>query len=259
MNRKYFFFDIDGTLLDSDKTGVGIVPESTKLALKTLKENGHFVAIATGRSSCLARKYMEMLNIENMVSDGGNGLTINNELIGVEPLDKQRVCDLIDECNEKGFLWGISTTLDKTRLVPNDDFYNQTEDEYIECIVTENLDPNNYDTIYKAYIACKSSEEVKPLETLKNLPWCHYGGDYIFVEPTDKSIGIKKMVDYFGGNYKDVVVFGDELNDLSMFKDEWFSIAMGNAKQELKDKANYVTSDIKNNGIYNALKHFNWI
>ena len=46
------------------------------------------------------------------------------------------------------------------------------------------------------------------------------------------------MVDHFKGNYKDVVVFGDEKNDLSMFRDEWTSIAMGNAIDELKEKSN---------------------
>ena len=75
------------------------------------------------------------------------------------------------------------------------------------------------------------------LETLKQLPWCRFHKEYLFVEPGDKSVGIKAIVDHFGGDYQDVVVFGDEKNDLSMFRDEWTSIAMGNAIDELKAKA----------------------
>ena len=45
---------------------------------------------------------------------------------------------------------------------------------------------------------------------LKELPWCRFHEEYLFVEPGDKSVGIKAMVDYFHGNYEDVVVFGDE-------------------------------------------------
>ena len=45
MERKYIFFDIDGTLLD-DNPG-GKILESTYRTLDKLKENGHFVAIAT--------------------------------------------------------------------------------------------------------------------------------------------------------------------------------------------------------------------
>ena len=50
------------------------------------------------------------------------------------------------------------------------------------------------------------------------------------------------MVEHLHGNIEDVVVFGDEKNDLSMFKNEWTSIAMGNAIDELKERASYVTT-----------------
>lgn len=48
-------------------------------------------------------------------------------------------------------------------------------------------------------------------------------------------------------------------NDLSMFRDEWTSIAMGNAIDELKEKATYVTTPCDQDGIYNACVHFDWI
>ncbi len=79
------------------------------------------------------------------------------------------------------------------------------------------------------------------------------------MEPGDKSVSIKAIVDYFGGNYEDVVVFGDEKNDLSMFSDEWTSIAMGNAIDELKKKATYVTKNAWDDGIYYACQHFGWV
>ena len=44
--KKYFFFDIDGTLttpLTAD------YPESTRAAVKELIRRGHFVSLATGR------------------------------------------------------------------------------------------------------------------------------------------------------------------------------------------------------------------
>ena len=47
MEKKYLFFDIDGTL--TDRSTGEIVP-SAREALTRLEENGHFVAIATGRA-----------------------------------------------------------------------------------------------------------------------------------------------------------------------------------------------------------------
>ena len=58
---------------------------------------------------------------------------------------------------------------------------------------------------------------------------------------------------------KDVVVFGDDFNDLVMFDKRWFSIAMGNASQVAKETAEYVTTHIHEDGVLNALKHYNLI
>ena len=56
------------------------------------------------------------------------------------------------------------------------------------------LTKKNYDKIFKVYIACFAPEEEK-LETLKELPWCRFHKEYLFVEPGDKSVGIKEIVD----------------------------------------------------------------
>ena len=73
MERKYIFFDIDGTLLD-DNPG-GKILESTYRTLDKLKENGHFVAIATGRAQYMAMDAAKEAHIDCLVTDGGNGIT----------------------------------------------------------------------------------------------------------------------------------------------------------------------------------------
>lgn len=97
----------------------------------------------------------------------------------------------------------------------------------------------------------------KNLTHLNALPWYRFHKEYLFVEPADKAYGIRKMMDYFKADYKDAVVFGDSGNDLSMFVDDWTKVAMGNAIPELKEKADYVTTDVDKDGIYNACKALN--
>lgn len=256
MDKKYFFFDIDGTLAEG-----AWVPESTKLALQKLRENGHFCAICTGRGSATAWRILDQYGFDNMVCDGGNGFVVNKKLIDVLPLDKDKVINLIDECEQKGVLWGYTPNYrDEFRLTKTQDFVDFIEDfaNGYEFIVDPNIDPRKEKAIYKAYVAIEQGKEDE-LDALKQISWIRFHKKVVFVEPMNKSFGIKKMMDYLGADYKDVVVFGDEKNDLSMFIDEWTCIAMGNAIDEIKAKANYVTTDIHHDGIYNACKHFGWI
>lgn len=257
MRRRYFFFDIDGTLLVGEP-GKQYVPKSAREALKKLEESGHFVAIATGRSQAMAVAVMKRFGVRNMVSDGGNGITVDGELLELCPLDYDCCLALIDECERKGLAWGISPENAMRRLTPDRRFEELTHDVYMETVVVDGLDPRDYDAIYKVYVACEFPQEQK-LAALDGLPWCRYHKEYFFVEPTDKSVGIHRMLELINGNPRDVVVFGDGENDLSMFRSEWTSVAMGNAVDVLKEKADYVTKDAAEDGIYEACRHFGWI
>ncbi len=86
-----------------------------------------------------------------------------------------------------------------------------------------------------------------------------YHGDQLIVEPIEKYQGILKMVDILKGNPQDIVVFGDGINDISMMKQAPCSIAMGNAIDEVKKAATFVTKSNKEDGIEFACKYFGWI
>ena len=83
--------------------------------------------------------------------------------------------------------------------------------------------------------------------------------EYLMFQPDNKRGGIVKMMEYLGADIKNVVVFGDDYNDMDMFCKDWFSIAMGNGCQDLKDMASYVTDTNVNDGIKKACEHFEWI
>ena len=74
-----------------------------------------------------------------------------------------------------------------------------------------------------------------------------------------KHIGIDKIIEHYGIKLEETIAFGDGGNDISMIKHAHIGVAMGNANKEVKEIADYITDDVDNNGIYNALKHFNII
>ncbi len=118
---------------------------------------------------------------------------------------------------------------------------------------------NAVEEFYKIYVFFKEGEEEeKDIEHMTH-KLIRYGDGCVLYEPMEKALGIRNMLEHFGMKPNQAVVFGDGYNDLSMFRPEWLNIAMGNARPELKAKADYITTDCDKDGIYNACKHFGWI
>ena len=50
------------------------------------------------------------------------------------------------------------------------------------------------------------------------------------------------------------MAFGDDLNEMSMLKTAGIGVAMGNAKEEVKKAADFVTEDCDSDGVAKALR-----
>ena len=257
-DRKYFFFDYDGTLaVPRTRT----IPQSTLETLDKLREKGHFIALATGRLQVNAVDYIDSAGITNIVADGGYSVTLNGELKWMEGLPLEPVKRSLRILEKNGIPWAVSTTNELVRYSARKDFAEIAGDYYVPTKFDPRLRIDDLTCIYKAYIPCSAEDEPKVQATgaLDNVPHARYDSATLFIEPMDKQRGIKRMMDILGAPYSDVVVFGDGFNDVSMFIPEWTSIAMGNAREVLKQRADYVTTACDDDGIMNACKHFGWI
>ena len=102
--RKYFFFDIDGTLttpLTAD------YPESTREAM--LQARGHFVSIATGRMQSDAWQVATELGITAAVSDGGNAVTLDGQIIYDEGLPLEACFQMLSATDTEKHPWAVAT------------------------------------------------------------------------------------------------------------------------------------------------------
>lgn len=260
---KAIFFDIDGTLL-SFKTHE--VPQSTKDALVELKQKGIKLFIASGRTpndlDFLMKEYRDIF-------DGYIGLNgqycfdKDNNVIREECLD---ISDLISwknflETNNIvcGFLEldyyyfnRAGEVLDKLKK----DLGGTAPDRPIDS--TERI--NDYKT-YQLNVFLSEDEEdiiLKYMPNAKLVRWCPYFTDVIPING-GKPVGMQCMLKHFGLSPKECMAFGDGGNDLEMLQFAKIGIAMGNARDEVKKAADYVTTDVDDNGIANALKHFKLI
>lgn len=237
------------------------IPDSTVQALTLAKEAGHKVFIATGRPPLIITN---LSAIEHLI-DGY--VTINGALCFVG--------DKVVRCKE--------IANETARFVAKD----AHEKQYGLIMVGEKdvavLDPDGLvDRIFRQEICVENLNQAKPVEeVLKQrifqltpffsedyekemmalLPDCTVGRWHpaftdITAKGADKGEGLLAMTHHLGLNTKHTMAFGDGGNDSSMIRTAGIGVAMGNALDSLKQEADYVTTSVDEDGIWNALRHF---
>ena len=252
------FFDIDGTLV-SFKSHT--VPESARRAIARLREQGVKVFIATGR----LMKHVAIVNdieVDGYITvNGGYCITFAGEVIFESAFPRATVERVIDLSEQYGFDLNVMT---------HEDMYVSSMGERVKKIASMiNIMPTVADVRAIAatqpvvqmcpYISRELEQEIMPL-----LPDC-VGSRWIEtfmdlnVRGVDKSLGIQQVMNYYGLTMAEAMAFGDGGNDVPMVRDAAVGVAMGNACDELKAVADYITSSVDEDGVSRALEHFGLI
>ncbi len=252
---KAIFFDVDGTLISHQ---LGDVPQSTRECLKKLKEKGIKIFISTGRHM----NELLDLPVKDIVFDGYitlNGCVCLNEqrqYIYGNPFSKEIQKGLVDIFSQKQF---------PIVLVENKQFYINFCNEKVEFVQKQistslpKVDIYKGEDIFQATMFIDKNEECKVRSILpegcKFTRWNPYGVD-IISNGGGKVEGIKHILDLFHIQQNEIMAFGDGENDIDMLKFSEIGIAMGNAFDEVKEIADYITDHVDHDGILHALQHF---
>lgn len=259
MKYKMIFFDVDGTLYSHRSKSI---PSSTIKALKELKNKGIKICIATGRSKQLTNLtgILDCIDFDYFVLTNGTlVLDSKDNIIYSAPLDNNAINDFISTVEK----YNLNIT-----LVNKNNYYllnNNLEKAHLGydplSIPLPNIIPFRNENIYQINLFCEDNyikyfTKYKKFFEFSKLN--HYGYD-VYTLSHNKAVGIKKLLEHLNISKDEVIAFGDGHNDQEMIEYVSLGIAMGNSLDKIKNAANYVTSDIDDDGIYNALKHFNII
>ena len=256
-DTKAIFFDIDGTLL-SQKTGT--MPESAIEALKALRKNGIKIIIATGRNV----EEMNMLPIHDVEYDGyltlnGNVCLDNNQKIFAgNPIAMDEAQILVSIFNAKKIPLVIIS--EKGRYI------NFIDDVVVDTqMKTHGSIPKvgeyQGEKIYQCLVFGDSEMHAKLnqlLDKCKITSW-HATGLDIISKDGGKANGIREWMEKENISRSQTMAFGDSQNDIDMVSFAGIGVAMGNGSDELKRIADYITTDIDDDGIKNALEHYKLI
>ena len=90
--NKIVFFDVDGTLYNSEKH----LPSSTKEALFLARRNGYEIAIATGRAPFMIKSLLEELEIDTYVTFNGQYVVYKGQVIFTDSIPNDYLQQIID-------------------------------------------------------------------------------------------------------------------------------------------------------------------
>lgn len=252
-NRKIIFFDIDGTLYNSNKQ----VPAAAKDAVHQLKEQGHIVAIATGRGPFMYTKLREELGIETYISYNGQYIVFEGEVIYSNPIDNQTLENLSAKAH--GNNHPVAFCDEKDLRVSTKDHQHVKAgigSLKLDFDVSEDQAYFKDNDIYQALLFCTAAEEeeyISHYDDVYFLRWHEFCTDVI-PSGGSKAEGIKRLLDIMNINIKDAYAFGDGPNDVEMLDLIENSVAMGNAVKEAKAVSKYQTGHVDENGLYEGLK-----
>lgn len=256
---KAIFFDIDGTLV-SFKTHE--VPQSTIEALAALRQKGIKMFIATGR------KFQSINNLGTLEFDGyitlngGFCLAGTDEVIYKHSIPHSDIEALLEyQQTAESF---------PCAFVCEDGIYMNYKNESVEKLFRmlnfpeppiRPLQEVSGKTVFQLIAFFGEGQEKRIMSVLPHCESTRWNPLFTDVVPagSSKAVGINKILEHYGLALDETIAFGDGGNDVAMLSHAHIGVAMGNAGDEVKAIADYVTDSVDADGIFNALKHFNLI
>ena len=252
--------DIDGTILIPE----GEFTQNVKNCISKLNENGVIVVLVTGRMHAAASLIAKDLGLTTPVVSYQGGLIKTGETTLYEKYLTEEQAELI-------LYWAKNENI-HINLYNDDILYSETDCYEVKrycnnlhtcytCrdfnLVKKNkinkllaIDYNNPERI--AILEKELQEKFPELYIVKSTPY--------FLEFSNKEASkycaVKYLQNYYDLDESEILTIGDQNNDIALLKAGGIKVAMGNATEELKQIATYVTKSVYEDGFVNAIEQF---
>lgn len=252
MPPKLFAFDLDGTLLRSDKQ----LSEANRIALREMVESGATIALASGRLPSSMRRYAEMVDFDVAMLTLNGAAVYTSKYAMDTPiysatLEPQYGAALIAHAENQQFalnfyhngeLYASASAKNRRWL---DYYVSQTSSKYnyIDSMSSmAHIAPSKIIFIGEAAEINRQEQHFRELwgeQVYIVRSWEHY---VEFLNPAaNKGLAIEALAQALGIPLEQVAAFGDADNDIPMLTAAGHGIAVQNAWQSVKDKAPYVS------------------
>lgn len=257
MERKIIFFDIDGTLYTNE---LGGITQKVKDAIRETREKGHLCFIASGRPYGFIANNVKEIGFDGYVLANGANIKYHDQDLETRYLNYHDVITLVNKLKEKN----IEYVLQTSTYCYIDKKYENLLNFYKKC----NIDFENFcyefDEDEIMHQTIKMEVWVKNEEELEYVKSCYGAFAYelhpdhhsmeVYAKNVSKSTGILDVLRLLEISLEDSYCFGDGPNDVEMFETVGHPIAMGNALNIIKEKAEDICLSVNEDGVAYKLK-----
>lgn len=255
---KALFFDIDGTLVSFQTHRI---PQSTVDALTQAKQNGVRVYISTGRPKMIITNLGQIEHlIDGYITTNGARCFVGDHTVCQHPISKADVDKVIAASTRDGY--PVIVVGEKHLAILN--LTPIVEEIFVKGLGVDSLDFQSDmedlkgEDVLQLTPFCSAEQEAELMPTLDNCTsgrW-HPAFTDITAGDADKGKGLQAMASYLGLDIDETMAFGDGGNDITIIEKAGVGVAMGNAGDNVKAVADYVTTSVAEDGVKNALRHF---
>lgn len=261
--------DMDGTLLNSN----GQISDENVSAIKQAISKGVKVVITTGRGIKSLGDFIDQIGLRNVdeyvITNNGVSLHSTKTLeclkaTIIESEDLRTLCSLGVNFGAHLHVYDYDT---ESCFVLSDNEYSRFEKDYVG--IPTYIKPDFYKNIddnQRAFKVLYFGEKEKmdivynnipnsvreKFATVKSLPTAIE----LFHKECNKGNAVKDLAEKFNIPMDEVISIGDQNNDFEMIKYAGLGVAMGNAVNNIKDIADYITDTNDNNGVAKVINKF---
>lgn len=253
---KAIFFVIDGTLVSFNTHKV---PQSTIDALDELRKKGIKIFVATGRMLPMV-DVLDGIPFDGYITyNGAYCVDEQHNVIYANPFPKEDLEVLVNHLENDPF--AVSFMKRDEMTVNFIDKRVMSVANHIDVKPPRAEDPRLTieDEVFQFCIYVDDDKEKWLMENVlvnhESNRWTPLFAD-VNVKGNTKQSGIDQILKHYNIDLSETMAFGDGGNDIPMIKHAAIGIAMGNAGENVKQAADYITDTVDNDGIHKALVHF---
>lgn len=248
MDYKVLLFDLDGTLLRSDKS----ISEHTLEVLEKCRNKGVLIGVSTSRSEKNSMKFISELCPDIIISSSGALVKYYNKYIYMAEFTVEETRNMIRLARE---ICGADCEI--TIDTMDEHYWNYKIDpvkidaSWGRSIYTDfdNFSEKALKVCVEIFNPDAATELAKSLANCDCVKFSD-GEWYKFTKKTaTKEDAIRKLCEECDISTDNIIAFGDDLVDIGMLKLCGKGIAMGNALEEVKRVADFVIGNNDDDGI----------